>query len=273
MGQLDLAEKYFIRLLEQLSPDDRFRGDLYEDLANLAAQAKDYNKSVRWRKKALKFRQEHPSESSITTNPSQHKIDSVKANTEEMYQLHDITTPRYFFILPTRQCDEMLINDEQNWFRIHYKLYFLCECSHEPNEMHVAPHEDIVRILLSCGRFILLRNDGTSQLKFNNPAEKEIIKQQLKLIETLINKFDNTRTRPGSSITDLQKSRGTSLQEEELRELETYLQVVDNKCTLGNLYRTITVNGQVLWVCTKHYDLVSFNNEMRKYIKAFLDIG
>ncbi|CAF4914443.1 unnamed protein product [Rotaria sp. Silwood1] len=68
MGQLDLAEKYFIRLLEQLSPDDRFRGNLYEDLANLAAQTKDYNKSVRWRKKALKFKEEHPSESSISTS-------------------------------------------------------------------------------------------------------------------------------------------------------------------------------------------------------------
>ncbi|CAF3985371.1 unnamed protein product, partial [Rotaria sp. Silwood1] len=162
----------------------------------------------------------------------------------------------------------MFVNDEQNWFRIHYKVYFICECSHEPNEMHVAPHEgyligkprdfvvryasylrttlDIVRILVSCGRFILLQNDGTSELTFNTSEEQEIIKQQLKLIEALINKFDNKRTRPDLSMTGIQKSRGTSLQEEELRELETYLQVVDNKCTLGNLYRTITVNGQVL---------------------------
>ncbi|CAF4235838.1 unnamed protein product, partial [Rotaria sordida] len=66
MGQLDMAEKYFIRLLDQLPPDVHLRGDLYEDLAKLAAHAKDYNKSVQWRKKALKFKNEHPSE--LSTN-------------------------------------------------------------------------------------------------------------------------------------------------------------------------------------------------------------
>ena len=68
MGQLDMAEKYFIRLLDQLPPNVHLRGDLYEDLAKLAAQAKDYNKSVQWRKKALKFKNEHPSE--LSTNIS-----------------------------------------------------------------------------------------------------------------------------------------------------------------------------------------------------------
>ncbi|CAF4338987.1 unnamed protein product, partial [Rotaria sp. Silwood2] len=64
MGYPDLAEKYFIRLLNQLPPNDHLRGDLYEDLAKLAAQAKDYDKSLQWRKKALKFKNEHSSESS-----------------------------------------------------------------------------------------------------------------------------------------------------------------------------------------------------------------
>ncbi|CAF1436120.1 unnamed protein product, partial [Rotaria sordida] len=186
---------------------------------------------------------------------------------------------------------EVLIN-EQNWFRIHYKLYFLCECSHEPNQMHVAPHEgylirmprdfvvqyapylrttlNIVRIMLSSGRFVLSKNGSALPSEFNTPEEKETIKQQLNLVEALINKFDNKRTRPGSSMADVEKSRGVPLQEVELSELETYLELADNQCTLGNLCRAITVNGFVLWVCLEHYNNISFNNEMRKYIKDFL---
>ncbi|CAF2524435.1 unnamed protein product [Rotaria sp. Silwood2] len=306
MGYPDLAEKYFIRLLNQLPPNDHLRGDLYEDLAKLAAQAKDYDKSLQWRKKALKFKNEHSSESSTNINPIEDKTNSTNVTTKEMInqvseimaemsQLQNFTTPSYFFILPTRKCDKMFISNEQNWFRIHYKLYFLCECSHEANEMHVAPHEgylirmprdfvvqyglylrttlNIVRILLSSGRFALSKNGSAAPLKFNTPEEKETIKQQLDLVEALINKFDNKRNRPRSSMADIEKSREVPLQEVELRELETYLELADNQCTLGNLYRAITISGYVLWVCLGHYNNVSFNNEMSKYIKDFLAMG
>ncbi|CAF1515355.1 unnamed protein product, partial [Rotaria magnacalcarata] len=39
MGKHDLAEKYFMRFLEQLSPDDPLLGDLYHDLGRLASNA------------------------------------------------------------------------------------------------------------------------------------------------------------------------------------------------------------------------------------------
>ncbi|CAF2843007.1 unnamed protein product [Rotaria sp. Silwood2] len=53
MSKFDLAEKYFIRLTEQLSVDDTLLDDLYEDLANLAAQAGNFDKGMEWRKKAI----------------------------------------------------------------------------------------------------------------------------------------------------------------------------------------------------------------------------
>ncbi|CAM4923194.1 unnamed protein product [Rotaria socialis] len=80
------------------------------------------------------------------------KLDRIDANTQEilrqidhvmtqMYELHEFTTPRYFFILPAEHSNIKAIDTVQNWLHIHYKLYFLCECSQDPKEMHVAPHE------------------------------------------------------------------------------------------------------------------------------------
>ncbi|CAF3316418.1 unnamed protein product, partial [Rotaria socialis] len=58
MSKLDLAEKYFIRLLEQLPPDDPSLGALYQDLGKLTSQAGDLDKSMKWRKKAIALQSE-----------------------------------------------------------------------------------------------------------------------------------------------------------------------------------------------------------------------
>jgi hypothetical protein len=59
----------------------------------------------------------------------------------QMYELHEYTTPRYFFILPAKHHDSAIANAVKNLFILHFKLYFLCECSDNPNELHVAPHD------------------------------------------------------------------------------------------------------------------------------------
>ena len=56
MGEFDLAEKYFIRLLEELEPDDPLNSTLYEDLGELAALRTDYDKSIQYQEKALKLK-------------------------------------------------------------------------------------------------------------------------------------------------------------------------------------------------------------------------
>ncbi|CAF4480656.1 unnamed protein product, partial [Rotaria magnacalcarata] len=53
MGKFDLAEKYFLRMLEQLSPNDPLLADLYQDLGKLASYAGDLDKSMEWRQKAI----------------------------------------------------------------------------------------------------------------------------------------------------------------------------------------------------------------------------
>ena len=56
MGKLNLAEKYFLRLLKELQPDDPVNSALYEDLAELAALRGDYDTSVRYQQKSLKLK-------------------------------------------------------------------------------------------------------------------------------------------------------------------------------------------------------------------------
>ncbi|CAF1417932.1 unnamed protein product [Rotaria sp. Silwood1] len=68
MSRLDLAEKYFIRLLEQLSPNEPLRLDLYQDLAKVASTAGNFDKSMEWREKAVALKKQNPliSSSSIS---------------------------------------------------------------------------------------------------------------------------------------------------------------------------------------------------------------
>ncbi|CAF4931081.1 unnamed protein product, partial [Rotaria sp. Silwood1] len=53
MGKPDLAEKYFIRMIGQLPPNDLILADLYQDLGKLASYAGDLDKSMEWRQKAI----------------------------------------------------------------------------------------------------------------------------------------------------------------------------------------------------------------------------
>ncbi|CAM2718515.1 unnamed protein product [Rotaria socialis] len=241
------------------------------------------------------------------------KIDRIDNNVQEimcrianvmrqMYQLHEYTTPRYFFILPAKHSDIKAIDFVQNWFQTHYKLYFLCECSHDPKEMHVAPHEgysikkgrdfvvkyapylrttlQIVQVLLSVGGLVIPQLGNAARVinnavpsRFQDPKYCKDMQQQLEMVDNLLNKVDNQRNHAGASVTDKQKSEGTPLQGAELREIQTYLELVDDKRSLGNLYRIVTDDGYVRWVCLQHYDDISFNNEMSKYINEFEAMG
>ena len=57
MGEHDLAEKYFIRLLKQLQGNDPLRIELYEDLGKLSSQRKNSDKSMYSRKKVSAFKE------------------------------------------------------------------------------------------------------------------------------------------------------------------------------------------------------------------------
>lgn len=61
MNKLDLAEKYFLRLLKELPPNDPSLVSLYEELGDVASQNGDLDKSVHWHQKAALLKNKHPS--------------------------------------------------------------------------------------------------------------------------------------------------------------------------------------------------------------------
>ncbi|CAF4514892.1 unnamed protein product, partial [Rotaria socialis] len=65
MGKPDLAEKYFIRLLEQLPLQDPLLGDLYHDLGRLASHVGNLDKSMEWHKKASALKKQNQSSTTV----------------------------------------------------------------------------------------------------------------------------------------------------------------------------------------------------------------
>ncbi|CAF0821243.1 unnamed protein product [Adineta steineri] len=249
----------------------------------------------------------------VKTDRTDTKTDLILANTQtiinqikevmvQMYELHEFTTPRYFFILPAKHSDWTVLNTMQEWYHLHYKLYFLCECSAEPDNMHVAPHNgysikktrefivkyapylrttlQVAQILCRAGSLVIPQLDGVSKAVgtgvvtiLPTPDKQKEMEQQLDLVEKSLDRVDHKWTQSDSIMLGQHKSRGVPLQGPDLREVERYLDVADNKHSLGNLYRTVTVDGHVRWVCLKHYDDISFNNAMLKYIDQLEAMG
>ncbi|CAF2958422.1 unnamed protein product [Rotaria sp. Silwood2] len=61
MGKLGLAEKYYNRLLTELSLNDLVISNVYEDLAQITSQKGDFDISMQWRQKSLAVKNQHQS--------------------------------------------------------------------------------------------------------------------------------------------------------------------------------------------------------------------
>jgi len=206
---------------------------------------------------------------------------------KQIDQLKDSTTPRYFFLLPAKDYDFKMIDDHhQNLFNLHFKLYFLCECSNDPTGLHIVASSDgysirklkeflmrfgqylqitlnLVKVLVSIGRLVLSQQAHLSMNHFENIHQKINFVQQF---------LDKSETKPVCGI--LSSNKNTQLQiplikDAHLQELESYLESDGSTQLLGNLYRIITENKRYLWVCHHHYDLISYqtNNDFLKQIK------
>ncbi|KAG0313590.1 hypothetical protein BGZ99_008727 [Dissophora globulifera] len=84
-------------------------------------------------------------------------------------------------------------------------------------------------------------------------------------VDQVIEWMDRVSVDEGEAIEDISTSKGKSeevieqmeakeaLEGANLRKLSTFLQDKDENKVLGNLYRTVTVEGHVKWVCIDHY--------------------
>ena len=234
----------------------------------------------------------------LTLTNTQVMLHQIRRVMTQMYELHEYTTPRYFFILPATHYETTLINNVTKLFQLHYKLYFLCECSRNPKKMHVAPHEgysiigtkdfilrygpylrttlNIVQVLLSVGGTVIPAIGSAAPVVGNalpsslEPENFEKLKQQLQLVNHVITIHDDNEEDADSSYFEPKRA---PLQGPDLREVETYLELSDNKRSLGNLYRTITDDGHVRWVCLEHYHENKWKMKMSEYISQLEAMG
>jgi len=110
-------------------------------------------------------------------------------------------------------------------------------------------------------------------LFFKPSTNSNGMKNQLVFVEQLLDKTGKNLIFTASSMLQQTKSQRALLQGADLRELESYLETVDCKHSLGNLYRIVTTDGHVRWVCLEHYDAISFNNKMSEYISQLEAMG
>ncbi|CAF0749647.1 unnamed protein product [Adineta steineri] len=61
MGKFNLAEKYYLRLINEIPSNDPILIKLYEDLGDITSHKGDYDASIQWYNKALEIREKNPS--------------------------------------------------------------------------------------------------------------------------------------------------------------------------------------------------------------------
>jgi hypothetical protein len=211
----------------------------------------------------------------------------VQAVVTQTYELHEYPIPRLFIVLPK---DTGVFNKIKSPFATQFRLYFLCECgthtmeenSKTPHEIHLAKHEgyDLEKpneFFERYGSYVLtLMNmikygitaascvmSPLSSLKIVEGIDTvqehmKFVKENIApLVDSTINFLDDFKRKTDSEEklvegqTELDQLE--ALEGADLRQLESYLKVKDKGRVLANLYRIVTTEGHVKWVCFDHY--------------------
>ncbi|KAK3817432.1 MAG: hypothetical protein J3Q66DRAFT_388026 [Benniella sp.] len=223
---------------------------------------------------------------------------SVQALMNQTYELHEYPIPRLFIVLP---------KDSSSWdpldlFSNKFRLYFLCECgkhtkstnSKIPHYIHVAKHEgyDITRpneFFQQYGPYVLtilrmlklgITVAGVAVPALSQLVRMDTIDQVAESLKELTEKIEPGMDQAMSYIEKVSEDEGEAveglggqmtnneaLEGADLRQLESFLKNKDANRVLGNLYRTVTTEGHVKWVCIDHFR----ENYHEKAAKAFRD--
>ncbi|KAI8604365.1 hypothetical protein EDD21DRAFT_223004 [Dissophora ornata] len=211
----------------------------------------------------------------------------VQAVLIQTYELHEYPIPRLFIVLPKA----MRFRDRLGKpFSDQFRLYFLCECgahtmsedSKIQHEIHLAKHEgyDIDRpteFFQKYGPYVLTMMqmikygvtvagiivpplahfklfEGIEAVEKSLDIAKQdiapLVDETITYIKGQSNKAD-VDSESSTSTTEL--GRLEALEGADLRQLESFLKIKDGGHVLGNLYRIVTLEGHVKWVCIDHY--------------------
>ncbi|KAF9195140.1 hypothetical protein BGZ51_004567 [Haplosporangium sp. Z 767] len=223
----------------------------------------------------------------------------VQAILTQTYELFEYPIPRLFIILPK----EPELWDKLNPFTHKFRLYFLCECgehtkkvstsSKMSHHIHLAKHTgyDLLRpteFFEKYGPYLLTMME---MIKFGVGVTGVVVPTLAQMrvldgIEEIKNNLDFTektfapllddsisyvKSRIGQDHPDVDLEGGDDLTTQEalegadLRQLASYLSKADEARTLGNLYRTVTEEGHVKWVCFDHYHDGYMNSIQRRF--------
>ncbi|KAF9363731.1 hypothetical protein BGX34_003459 [Mortierella sp. NVP85] len=223
---------------------------------------------------------------------------NVKALLTQTYELYEYSIPRLFIILPQDASSWNSLDLLSNKFR----LYFLCECGEHtkstktkiPHHIHLAKHEgyELVRpveFFQQYGPYVLtilqMLKHGLTVAGVAVPALTQLIladdvektkgglKSLTSTLELGVNQaiecIEKVTAEQGQAVAELSHQMGSNgaLEGADLRQLESFLNTKDEHRVLGNLYRTVTGEGHVKWVCIDHYR----ENYHEKASNAFRD--
>ncbi|CAO3565309.1 unnamed protein product [Mortierella alpina] len=210
----------------------------------------------------------------------------VQAIFTQNYEPHEYPIPRLFVVLPQDSSRWDALNPFANKFR----LYFLCECGEHtkainsktgiPHHIHFAKHEgyEIARpskffeqydpYVLTILKMIKysITVAGMAMPAFSQLISPDILGQSITSLKVLedtivpgadqvIGMMDSISDDPTEGIEGItgQAESKEALESVDLRMLVTILKEKGGNMALGDLYRTVTDEGHVKWVCINHY--------------------
>ncbi|KAG0276703.1 hypothetical protein BGZ95_007167 [Linnemannia exigua] len=242
----------------------------------------DYKKALEWLRKAAD--QGHANaQANIGMLSTQSRIQAILTQTCE---LHGYPIPRLFIILPKDTSERNSANHLANQFQ----LYFLCECGGHakvlsddntsiPNHIHIAKHEgyDLQRpskFFQKYGRYMLTLLEmikyGSTSTSYFVPALSSVnvsgaievltnsrdtvtplaINQSIEYLQTLLSEQDAAKDSSTNSFDGQEALEGI-----DLCQLKAFIKSKDQYRAFGDLYRTITEEGHVKWICINHLHL------------------
>ncbi|KAF9370470.1 hypothetical protein CPB97_002715, partial [Podila verticillata] len=206
-------------------------------------------------------------------------------------ELHEYPIPRLFIVLP----EETATSDHASTLNSQFRLYFLCECSEHtkvlssdntciPHHIHLAKHEgydlqrpneffqmygwymltvlEMIKYGVTIPGFIVptlstVNASGSIQIfedSLNIISESDI-NQSIKYLQQFAS---NISVNQGSAKVDEANSftRLDALEGADLQYLKDFINGMDQHHVPGNLYRIVTQQGHVKWVCIDHYRLL-----------------
>ncbi|KAI8349061.1 hypothetical protein B0O80DRAFT_429173 [Mortierella sp. GBAus27b] len=211
----------------------------------------------------------------------------VQAVVTQTYELHEYPIPRLFIILPkaTGVFDKI-----KNPFANQFRLYFLCECgthtmdenSKTQHEIHFAKHDgydlekpneffqrygsyvlalmNMIKYGITAAGLVVSPLSGLKIVEGIDTTQQHMdyLKKNISpLVDNAINYLEGfkRKTDGGEEIAegDTEFDQLEALEGADLRQLESYLKVKDQGRVLANLYRIVTFEGHVKWVCFDHY--------------------